>query len=691
MTGIITINGNKYEAAAGETILQVAAKNKIFIPTMCYAKDLPPAGACGICVVEIEGSTRLLRACATPASDGMIIHTESERVQQARKTLLELTLSTHTGDCKAPCQLSCPAETDCKGYIALIAKGKTEEAVQLMKEAHPFPASLARICPRPCETGCRRKLVDSAVNIAGLKRYAADIHLQSKYQPVISPPTGKTVAIVGGGPAGLTAAYFLKRGGHDVVVFDQMPKMGGLLRYGIPEYRLPKAVLDAEVKMLADMGITFRNNVSFSKDTTLNELQKNYHAVVIAIGASASKCLWVKGEDSPGVIGGIDFLRDVASCQGNLPFTPNRPPLEENHFQRSVDSPSGSKTLDKILQSKRVIVIGGSNTAMDAARTAIRLGAEVFVSYRRTKEEMPAEQKEIEEAIAEGVQFLFLTAPKEISTAGGLNITLQKMTLGEPDESGRRRPVPMDDADEIIQADTIIAAIGQDVVTDGLEELTDLDVDQNFRTKLPGIYAIGDVTGKSSYAIDAIAHGRKVAASVLSTIDLPWDVIPSTIVKNDEKTEADFSHTPKETRQSETAHHTTDFSEVMQGLTARQAAQEAVRCLSCGCDAFDRCKLLKLANIYGANTEKFYGDSKIKHAIDERNIAIRRDINKCVHCYLCVQACKRIANKELFTAVVRGFPCHIDTAFGEALPHECSNCGECVKYCPTGALSSYGH
>jgi len=685
MTRTITINGNKYEAAAGETILQVAAKNKIFIPTMCYAENLPPAGACGICVVEAEGIARLLRACATPATDGMVIHTESERVQQARKTLLELTLSTHTGDCKAPCQLSCPAETDCKGYIALIAEGKTEEAVQLMKEAHPFPASLARICPRPCETNCRRKLADSAVNIAGLKRYAADIHLESGYKPAILPSTGKTVAIVGGGPAGLTAAYFLKRGGHDVSVFDHMPHMGGLLRYGIPEYRLPKAVLEKEINMLADMGINFCNNIAFGKDITLSSLKTNYDVTIIAIGASASKPMWVKGEDSPGVIGGIDFLRDVASCQGNLPFTPNRPPLEGNHFQHSVDSPSGSKTLDKILQSKRVIVIGGSNTAMDAARTALRLGAEVFVSYRRTRDEMPAEQAEIEEAVAEGVQFLFLTAPKEISTRGGLNITLQKMTLGEPDESGRRRPVPMDGADEIIHADTIIAAIGQDVVTDGLEELAGLAIDQNFRTVLPGVYAIGDVTGKSSYAIDAIAHGRKVAASVLDTIDLPWDVVPNVIVE-DEKNKADFSHIPADTRQTETACHTADFSEVMQGLTAQQAKKEAARCLSCGCDAFDRCKLLKLANMYGASTQKFATGKKIKHAIDERNPAIRRDINKCVHCYLCVQVCKQVAGKELFTAVGRGFPCHVDTAFGETLQHECSSCSECVKYCPTGAL-----
>ncbi|MCL1788325.1 MAG: 2Fe-2S iron-sulfur cluster-binding protein, partial [Defluviitaleaceae bacterium] len=193
----ITINGQACQGAPGQTILSLAQQHNIYIPTLCHVQDLTPSGACGLCVVEVAGTPRLLRACATPITNGMAINTDTEKVRHARKTLLELSLSTHTGDCKAPCQLACPAETDCQGYIALVAAGKNRQAVQLMKEAHPFPASIARVCPRPCEENCRRALVDEAVNIAGIKRYAADIYLNQNELPDMLPDTGKKVAIVG--------------------------------------------------------------------------------------------------------------------------------------------------------------------------------------------------------------------------------------------------------------------------------------------------------------------------------------------------------------------------------------------------------------------------------------------------------------------------------------------------------------
>jgi len=638
----VTINGQKYKAAPTETILQVAAKNNIYIPTMCHNGNLTLTGACGICVVEVEGVKRLLRACATPALGGMVMYTNSKRVLQARKTILELMLSTHTGDCQAPCRLACSAETDCMGYIKLIAEGKTKEAVGLMKEAHPFPASLARICPRPCETSCRRKLVDEAVNIAGIKRYAADIHLQHNVEPIVEPENGKHIAIIGGGPGGLTAAYFLRRGGFKVTVYEKMPKMGGLLQYGIPEYRLPKRIIDAEIKLLEDMGITFKNNI----EVLPSDIKENCDAVIIATGAHQTKPLRVKGEDSPGVIGGIDFLKAVA--EGNIPTI-----------------------------GKKVIVVGGSNTAMDAARTARRLGAEVILSYRRTKNEMPAEEKEIEEAITEGVEFLFLTAPKEIKP--GLEITLEKMTLGEQDESGRRKPVPLSGRDITLQADTIIAAIGQDASALGLDLITD----ENFRTNMPGIYAIGDVTGKSSYAIDAISHGRKAAASVLNTINLPWETIPQILVKDDNPKIAS-NQKNKKPRENEIHIHSTDFSETAQGLTAEQVQKETARCLSCGCDAYKKCELINLANKYDANPLRFSNGKKLEH--NQQSGTINRDINKCIHCYQCAKACEEVG-KNLFTAKSRGFECFMDTAFGQSLPPSCKDCMECVKVCPTGALT----
>ncbi|MDR0272389.1 MAG: FAD-dependent oxidoreductase, partial [Clostridiales bacterium] len=667
----IYIDGIECEAFAEQTILQVAAKNGIFIPSLCYGEGLAPSGSCGICIVEVEGDARLLRACATAVRDGMVVTTNSPKILMSRKTLLELTISAHTGDCKAPCQVACPAQSDCQGYIALIAAGKFKEAVELMRDAHPFPASVARICPRPCEAECRRKLADKPVNIAGLKRFAADWELgqAEAYVPETAPSSGKSVAIVGGGPAGLTAAFFLKKAGHNAAVFEAMPKMGGLLRYGIPEYRLPKAVLDEEIGVLVRMGIHFFNGVELGRDVTTHFLQSRYDVVIVATGAGVSKPIWCKGEDANGVFGGIDFLKAVAS---------NAPPII----------------------GKRVIVIGGSNTAMDAARTAIRLGAETIVAYRRTRDEMPAEKDEIEEALAEGVQFNFLSAPLEIISENGkvTGIKLQKIQLGEPDESGRRKPVPVEGGEEFLEADAIIAAIGQDVSLEGLNPLDNLNIDENFRTDLPNVYAIGDATGKSAYAIDAIGHGRKVAEIVNADIFLAQknitEQIPSIIVK-DKKTSKDFAETQKIKRRNG-AHllrENPDFSAVQAVLSPAEAATEASRCLSCGCADFYECKLLKLANTYGANTEKFPAEfhKKPKHVIDRTNFNFHRDMNKCVLCGLCVAACDKANTTEngVLSATSRGFDTTVTAAFEQPLQNrdECTLCGNCVARCPVGALT----
>ncbi|MCL2224119.1 MAG: FAD-dependent oxidoreductase [Defluviitaleaceae bacterium] len=699
----IKIDGTECTAIAGQTILAAAKENGIFIPSLCFGEGLAPTGACGICVVEADGNGRLVRACATAVRDGMEVLTSTPQILAARKNLLELTLSAHTGDCIAPCKIACPAQSDCQGFISLIAAGKFPDAVELMKDAHPFPASVARICPRPCETKCRRAIADEPVNIAALKRFAADIELDNpnKYIPQVAPATGKAVAVVGGGPAGLTAAFFLRKAGHNTSVFEAMPKMGGLLRYGIPEYRLPKLVLDEEIEILPKMGIHFFNNMGLGRDITMQFLQTRYDAVIIATGAGVSKPIWCEGEDAQGVLGGIDFLKAVAE---------NNPPQI----------------------GKRVVVIGGSNTAMDAARTAIRLGAEAIVSYRRTRDEMPAEKIEVEEALAEGVQFNFLTAPLEITSENGraTGIKLQKMTLGEPDESGRRRPVPVEGGEEFIPADTIIAAIGQDVTMEGLNPLENLSVDPTFRTNLPNVFAIGDATGKSSYAIDAIGHGRAVAEVVNLSLagaspsqatfgvkglapcgggggNAPTVLPPISeqlppVLVCDEKTAEDFAEMPKSPRQNPAAHtmyegDRPDFSAVQLGFTPQEAAEEAQRCLSCGCADYFECKLIPLANMYGADANKFPKEfhKKPKHKIDISNFNFRRDMNKCVLCGLCVSVCNSVNEKsggkagEVLSATNRGFDTTIAAAFGQPLQNrdECALCGNCVARCPVGALT----
>jgi len=662
---LVNIDGQECKGNENQTIMDLARANGIFIPSLCYEEKLKPIGACSLCIVEIEGERRFVRACAMPIRNGMMVHTKTPRIISARKNILEMTISTHTGDCKAPCVSACPASSDCQGYISLIAEGRLHEAVRLMKEAHPFPASIARICPRPCEEKCRRQLVEEPVNIAGLKQFASDWDLANDtYIPNVAqhPIKNKNVAIIGGGPAGLTAAYFLRRIGFNVDVFEEMPKMGGLLRYGIPEYRLKKSVLDAELDILHKMGIVFHNN----KRVGLSELQDDYDAVIIAIGAGASKPLRCKGENAKGVQGAIAFLKAVA--------------CGESHEL-----------------GKHVVVIGGSNTAMDVARTSIRLGAEVTVAYRRTRGEMPADTIEIEEALAEGVKFMFLTAPLEVTEENGYvtGITLQKMALGEPDESGRRQPIPSNvkDSVEWIECNTIVVAVGQDVVKNGFEMLDGFNVDNNFRTELPQVYAIGDVTGKSSYAIDAISHGRKVANVVIADLQEKnifaceyndnqtptWETLPDILVK-DEKTSDDFDYVEKIPRLFPTP------------TTMEQAKQEASRCLSCGCAKYYDCKLIQLANNYEINPEVFPVEfhKKPNSTIDNRHSTICRDMNKCVLCGLCVRVCDNEAEAGILSAVGRGFETTISTAFGQALPKSCTSCGKCVSHCPVGALTFSG-
>ena len=237
----LNINGKEVKGNAGQTILDIARANKIEIPTMCFDERVEIYGSCGLCVVEVEGIPKLLRSCATVASDGMIINTNTDRVKSSRKTALELLLSDHVGDCRPPCVLACPGYTDCQGYVGLAANMEYREGLKLIKEQLPLPTCIGRVCPHPCETACRRQLVEEPISIAYLKSFLADIDLASDdvFMPELGEPTGKKVAIIGGGPGGLSAAYFLRVAGHEATIYEQMPEMGGMLRYGIPEYRLP--------------------------------------------------------------------------------------------------------------------------------------------------------------------------------------------------------------------------------------------------------------------------------------------------------------------------------------------------------------------------------------------------------------------------------------------------------------------
>lgn len=667
----LTINGKKVTAPAGSTILEAARQNGIYIPTLCYDEAVEVYGACGLCVVEAEGVPKLLRSCSAKAADGMIINTESERVVKSRKIAMELLMSAHDGDCIAPCQLACPANTDCQGYVGLIANGRFDSALKLIKERIPLPASIGRVCPHPCEKACRRAKVEEPINIAQLKSFAADLDLKGEsYLPECASPTGKKVAVVGGGPAGLTAAYYLRILGYEVTVFDMMDKMGGMLRYGIPQYRLPKGILDSEIALIEKTGVRLVNNVKLGRDITIDMLRSVNDAVILAPGAWKSSPMRVKGEDIKGVYGGIDFLRSV--IQGR--------PVEIG---------------------ERVAVCGGGNTAMDACRTAVRLGAkEVYVIYRRTEKEMPAEDIEIKESKEEGVTYKFLTNPVEIHGKNGrvCGMTLQLMELGEPDASGRRRPVAVEGKTEYLPLDSVIMAIGQKLDPTDFNDvqLTDrgtiLADEDTFKTNIDGVFAIGDATNKgASIAIEAIGEADrcvKVVDAYLKGEEL--DFTPKYISRRDEE-RIDVSGKAVQPRTVarvlDADVRKNNFEEVSLGLTAEEARKEAQRCLECGCREYFKCRLLSVAQRYDINPERFAGEMPQKYTRDE-NAFIERNTAKCILCGLCVRSCKEVMDISAIGLLGRGFKTSVSPAFALPLDQtKCTNCGLCVKLCPTGALT----
>ena len=667
----LTINGKNIQAPEGATILEAARANDIYIPTLCYDDAVEVYGACGLCVVEAEGIPKLLRSCSAKVSEGMVVNTESERVIQSRKIALELLMSAHDGDCVAPCQLNCPARTDCQGYVGLIANGEYEAALKLIKNKIALPASIGRVCPHPCEKGCRRANVDEPINIAQLKAFAADMDLNGDtYVPEVAASTGKKVSIIGGGPAGLTAAYYLAIMGHKVTIYDMMDKMGGMLRYGIPQYRLPKEVLDKEIAVIEKTGVKMVNGKKLGVDFAIESLKAESDAVIVAVGAWKSSSMRTPGEDLDGVYGGIDFLRGV--IQGN-------------------PAPIG----------KKVAICGGGNTAMDACRTAVRLGAEeVYVVYRRTRNEMPADKLEIDEAEEEGVIYKFLTNPLSFNGEDGRvkSITLQIMELGEPDASGRRRPVPVEGKTEEIAVDSVIMAIGQKLVTEDVSELelTDrgniLADEDTFETNLDGVFAIGDATNKGAgIAIEAIGEADrcvKIVDAYLKGED--YETRVPYISKRNEST-IDYSDREKAPRLMakvlDADVRNKKFDEVSLGLTEDEAKSEANRCLECGCREYYKCKLLNVAQRYDINPARFSGEMPQKYTHDE-NAFIERNTAKCILCGLCVRSCREVMNLSSIGLMGRGFSTDISPAFSLPLDEtNCTNCGLCVSLCPTGALT----
>ena len=667
----LTIDSVPVSVEEGTTVLAAAAKAGIEIPNLCFREELKPYGACGICLIEIENSPKLLRACATKVTDGMVVRTTGERALKARKLALDLLMGDHDGDCIGPCRLNCPAHTDCQKYVKEIAEGRFADAVSTIMEVFPLPSSIGRVCPHPCETACRRKHVESPVSIAHLKYFAADqVRKDGTAHPIpIASATGRKVGIIGGGPAGLTAAFKLVQKGHDVTVVDQMPEMGGMLRYGIPEYRLPKSVLKAETDAIAALGVKYVNSFKIGRDESFDSFRRRFDAVVVANGAWRSSAMRVKGEELKGVWGGIDFLREVAT--GGKPEIGNR-----------------------------VAIVGGGNTAMDACRTAVRLGAEdVYVIYRRTRKEMPAEDIEIAEAEEEGVKFKFLCAPDEIMGSDGrvTGMRLQVMELGEPDERGRRRPVPVEGRFDEIALDSVIAAIGQKNDPEGFDGLPQtkrgtIAADAlNFATTLPGVFACGDtVNDGAGIAIGAIGQANEAALAVDAYLNGGEYRLESPVLSRREVTDADFADRERVERvkmpHRSPQERRSGFDEVNLGLSPEAAVAEAKRCLECGCHDYSDCRLIRYANRLRSDVERFKGEFH-PGFVETELVCIERNQRKCIGCNLCERVCEERANKGILGLVGRGFKTVIKPEFDnpETIAG-CSDCRMCVEMCPTGAL-----
>lgn len=671
----LNIDGKEVLGFPGQTILEVARENDIFIPTLCYDERTKIYGSCGLCMCEVEGNPKLCKACATEIAPNMVVNTQTERVIESRKTNLELLLSNHIGDCRPPCVKACPAETDCQGYVGLLANGEYEEALELVKNKIPLPASLGRVCPHPCEAECRRGLIDEPVSIQWLKRFLGDTDLASdeRFIPEIEDETGKSVAIIGGGPMGLSAAYFLRQKGHDVTILESMPKAGGMLRYGIPEYRLPKEVVDDEIATIEAMGVEIVTDCKVGVDIPFETVRENYDAVLLGIGAWKSTGVGCKGEDAEGVIGGIDFLRKVV----------------RNEAMDLGDS---------------VAIVGGGNTAMDACRTAVRLGAKtVYNIYRRTKDEMPADLVEIVEAEEEGVIFKNLTNPLEvIADENGRvkQVVLQVMELGEPDASGRRRPIAVEGKTETIDVDTLILAIGQAVdasmFTEEIERTRKGAIkydEKTFRTSLEGVFAGGDCgNDKISIAVEAIADAKKVSEIIDAYLDgEDAEYREEYVVTRDDITAEDFEDRERMCRPQmsllEAEERKDNFLEVIpEGYSEEDAMAEASRCLECGCHDYYECKLIELANEYNVDPDRFAGDKNAVEFEDDHPFIVR-DPNKCILCGLCVRVCDEVMGVGALGLVNRGFDTVVKPNLEKPLAESgCISCGQCVSVCPTGAL-----
>jgi len=686
----LTIDGKKVTARQGETVLDVARREGIRIPALCNLEGQAPWGACRLCLVEVEGWDKLQAACTLWVAEGMVVHTDTPRVRARRESYLKMYLSDHDSYCEAPCVHACPTHIDIPGFIAALADGDATKAAAIVMEELPFPGILGRICPRYCEPACRRGQVDEPIAICALHRAAADHSV-----PVLVPgvPTGRRVAVVGAGPAGLSAAWFLTERGHEVTVYDANPEPGGSLRYTIPEFRLPREVLDKELAPLWQAGVRFVGESELGYEVDPEGLfNAGFDAVVVSVGAWEEPRGVLPGEEA--CLRGLDVLRRAREGRA-VRFT------------------------------QKVAVIGDGTTALDVARTARRKGAkEVVVITSHGPDDLPAGARDLAFAREEGVRFEFGALPKKVRAKAGKAQGVECVRVERRD--GRLK--------ELRGSRFEVAATTVVLATAGLPRLGDLAEQMprdeggrlaanphTGRTASEGVFAAGDaVTGPRS-VIHAVASGKRTALAVDA-----W--LRGEDLKKVEKRLARYESLPYLDQLKEAAAlgplglrlaerrpvwlkmgsaaeprprakmptvgprkrlEALDV-EVEKGLSLAAAQAEAARCLQCECPALGECELQRLGVEHGITENELVvpGNRVRRVEPQHEHPFIRRDMDRCIACGRCVRVCREVAGPACYEFTGRGFTIKVDTPYGEALQlADCIECGRCVTACPTGALT----
>ena len=670
----VIIDAKKYEATEGESVLSVAKRNNIEIPTLCYDERFEPKTSCFLCVVEDKNTEKLVPSCSTFVSDGMEFETKNKIVKDARKTTLELLLSEHDASCFSPCKTSCPSNIDARDYVLYTSKKEEYRGFRIIRKKNPLVGTLGRVCPAFCEDSCNRGEVDETVAIRLLKKQIADVTYDNYYdqllkdekilQSELKAKQNKiyNIAIVGGGPAGISSAYYMALNGHSVTIYDENPKLGGMLRYSIPAYRLPREELDREIDAILALGISVKNQ-KLSADEVKTLSEKN-DFVVLATGTwEDTKIVNVGDFNNMEIESALSYLKRMSK---------------------------GEKTASG--KYGEVLIIGGGNTAFDSARTALRRGAKkVTIAYRRTIAAMPAEKIEIEEAIEEGIKIIELVSPKNIFSKENKNF---KMLLSfmketeEKDKSGRNKIVETAKQDTI-KFDKLIYAAGQHANRTFIDAINQI--------KNNNILLAGDVKTGASTVIESVASGRKVAEYIISVLhEAPMDVPKDEMSFYSSRRSEVLVERKLPEKTPQVKPHYIEAKKRIKGDVVYEmpykegdAQNEAHRCLNCGCTSLDNCDLRLYSQEHDVNPDLFKLDLPHKpvRTVDvDFSPYLLHDSSKCIKCGQCIDVCSKVSGQNVLAFIDRGYDTVVSSTPDDQIL-DCSSCGACLDVCPTGAFS----